>query len=90
MVSLPDFGASALPLEDYLAHVLTGEVNTLNSPEALRAMAVSVRTYALHHLGRHEAEGYDLCDTTHCQDLRLGVDVRASLREAADHTEGLI
>src|SRR6476620_5998444 len=29
--------------------------------------AVIGRTYALAHLGRHAAEGFDVCTTTHCQ-----------------------
>ena len=29
--------------------------------------AVLARTYAVSHLGRHRAEGFDLCDGTHCQ-----------------------
>ena len=32
-------------------------------------MAVAARTYAVRLRGRHSAEGFDLCDTTHCQRL---------------------
>lgn len=76
-----------LPLEDYVAAALAGECGTFTSEEALKAMAVAARTYALSHLGRHRAEGFDFCDTTHCQ--RLLLEGRSErLRAAAEATEG--
>ena len=60
-----------MPLEEYVAGVLGGESSVFRSEEALKAMAVAARTYAVRHRGRHRAEGFDFCDTTHCQDLRL-------------------
>ncbi len=75
-----------MPLEDYVAGVLAGESSVFRSDEALKAMAVAARTYAFRHRGRHQAEGFDFCDTTHCQDLRLAA--RSDrLRAAADATE---
>jgi stage II sporulation protein D len=56
-----------IDLEPYTAAVLTGEGSVFQSNEALKAMAVAIRTYALHFRGRHTAEGFDLCNTTHCQ-----------------------
>jgi len=76
-----------LPLEEYVAAVLAGECATFTSEEALQAMAVTARTWAARHRGRHRAEGFDFCDTTHCQYLRL--DGRsARLRAAVEATEG--
>src|SRR4051812_4240020 len=52
----------------------------------MKAMAVAVRTYAARFRGRHAADGFDYCDTTHCQDLRLAVQnprTRAAARETA-------
>jgi stage II sporulation protein D len=60
-----------LPLEEYVAAVLAGEATGFRSAESLKAMAVAARTYAAHFLGRHEREGFDFCDTTHCQDFRI-------------------
>jgi stage II sporulation protein D len=60
---------AVLDLEDYVARVLAGEAATFTSPEALKAMAVAARTFAVHHIGRHRAEGFDFCNTTHCQKL---------------------
>ena len=40
-------------------------------PEAAaQALAIAIRTYALFNAGRHQRDGFDLCDTTHCQVLR--------------------
>ena len=58
-----------VPLEEYVAGVLAGESAGFRSAQSLAAMAVAVRTYAVRFQGRHKPEGYDFCDTTHCQDL---------------------
>ena len=60
-----------VPLETYVASVLAGESTSFRSDESLKAMAVAARTYAAHFLSRHKAEGFDFCDTTHCQDFRI-------------------
>jgi stage II sporulation protein D len=76
-----------MPLEQYVTAVLQGESANFKSDEALKAMAVAARTYAVHFGSRHRLEGFDFCDTTHCQDLRLGNESpRARAAEAA--TEG--
>jgi stage II sporulation protein D len=85
----PD-AVATMPLEDYVAGVLAGESSTFTSDEALKAMAVAARSFALHHLGRHGAEGFDFCDTTHCQDLRLSTNIGSKLRDAVDATEAEI
>lgn len=54
-------------VEEYVSAVLVGECGVLQQPEALKAMAVAVRTFAAHERGRHSREGFDFCDTTHCQ-----------------------
>jgi stage II sporulation protein D len=75
-----------LPLEEYVAAVLAGEAIGFRSPQSLAAMAVAARTYAVRFTGRHKSAGYDFCDTTHCQDLRIGA-VQQRLRQAAGMTE---
>jgi stage II sporulation protein D len=62
-----DSRITVMPLEKYVAAVVAGEGGTLQSDEALRALAVAARTYAVHFRGRHENEGYDFCGATHCQ-----------------------
>src|SRR5437762_727850 len=76
-----------VPLEEYVAAVLAGESAGFHSEQALAAMAVAARTYGVHFQGRHRAEGFDFCDTTHCQDVRFGA-VSMRLRQAAEATDG--
>jgi stage II sporulation protein D len=74
-------------MEEYVAAALAGECGNLRSAEALKAMAVTVRTYAARFRGRHQAEGFDFCDTTHCQRLRPDA-VDGRLEQAARDTAG--
>ena len=54
-------------LEEYVLGVVAAEGSIEDKLEALKALAVVSRTYALKNLQRHASEGYDFCDTTHCQ-----------------------
>jgi stage II sporulation protein D len=79
-------GIVEIPLETYVAAVLAGESGGFQSSEALKAMAVAARTYAVRMRGRHSAEGFDLCDTTHCQRLdraRVTARIEAAVSETA-------
>ncbi|MBS1805629.1 MAG: SpoIID/LytB domain-containing protein [Acidobacteria bacterium] len=59
-----------LPVERYVERVVASESGSNDSEESLRALAVVVRTFALHQ--RHGHTGFDLCDSTHCQLLHWG------------------
>jgi len=54
-------------VDEYLQGVISSEMPVKFPMDALRAQAVLARTYALKHLGKHKAYGYDLCDTQNCQ-----------------------
>lgn len=56
-----------LDVESYLRGVVPREMPVSWHMEALKAQAVSARTYALRSMGRHGSEGYDLCCGQHCQ-----------------------
>ncbi|HEY0347824.1 MAG TPA: SpoIID/LytB domain-containing protein [Pyrinomonadaceae bacterium] len=56
-----------LSLEDYVLGVMRAEGTMETEPEALKALAISIRTFALKNVGRHAKDGYDFCSTTHCQ-----------------------
>ena len=53
-----------------IASIAAAEINNVRYPEALKALAVVVRTYLQAHASRHGVEGFDFCDTTHCQFYR--------------------
>jgi hypothetical protein len=61
-----------MPQDEYVTAVLQGESASFHSDDALKAMGVAARTFAVRFGSRHRLEGFDFCDTTHCQDLRLG------------------
>ena len=61
-----------VPLEAYVRDVVVGELSVAAADAAIaepayEAQAMVARTYALAVRGRHAAEGFDLCATTHCQ-----------------------
>lgn len=56
-----------LPIEDYVAGVVPVEIPASWHPEAQKAHAVAIRTYALRSMDRHKSSGYNVCDNTHCQ-----------------------
>lgn len=63
-----------LSLDDYIVGVLAAEASIETESEALKAQAITSRTYALRNRGRHAAEGFDYCSTTHCQHFILPLD----------------
>ncbi len=80
-------GIVSLGAEAYVAGVLAGESSVFQHAEALKAMAIVARTFAAHERGRHKSEGFDFCNTTHCQRFDGG-NARQSLRAAARATAG--
>ncbi len=78
-----------LPSEDYVIAALSGEAAPDEPMASLKAMAISMRTFALVNANRHRAEGFGLCDSTHCQALRLAKprpEVEQAVRETAGET----
>ena len=59
-----------LPVENYVERVVASESGPGDSPESLKALAIVVRSFALHEAHGHA--DYDLCDSTHCQLLHWG------------------
>jgi stage II sporulation protein D len=54
-----------LPVENYVERVVASESGPADSAESLKALAIVVRSFALHEAHGHT--DYDLCDSTHCQ-----------------------
>jgi stage II sporulation protein D len=75
------------PSERYVMAVLSSEAAPDEPPESLKALAVAARSFALTNPHRHGLEG--LCDSTHCQALRLDAltdRVRAAVLATAGET----
>ncbi len=73
--------------ERYVIAALNGEAAADEPLESLKAMAVVARTFALANAHGHAAEGFDFCDNTHCQALRIGP-TRPDVEEAVRATTG--
>jgi len=61
-----------VPFEEYVQATVLSEFappagDSATVERMLEVQAVIARTYALAQLGRHGADGFDLCSTTHCQ-----------------------
>jgi len=79
------YTVTSIPIESYVARVLAGEAMRDSQPAALEALAITIRTFAAANLKRHGADGFDLCDQTHCQVVRAAV---AATERAAQATAG--
>ena len=89
-----------MQLEDYIYHVVAGEMPARYDIEALKAQAVAARTYALCKLSRGRPDAHpdaDLCDDyRHCAAYRspavsvFGTDELSAIRAAVRDTEGEI
>ena len=76
-------------LDHYVAGVVESEAGGRTTKEFYKVQAILCRTYALAHLYRHVAEGFEVCDGVHCQAYRgrpSDLNVLAAVRE----TEGLV
>jgi SpoIID/LytB domain protein len=59
-------------LESYVADTILSEVSPLGESddviaEIFEVQAIVARSYAVTEIGRHRSEGFDVCDSTHCQ-----------------------
>jgi stage II sporulation protein D len=84
---------STIALEDYVRGVVATEGSMESEVEALKALAIAARTYALKNIGRHAQDGYDFCTTTHCQRFRPpesdpNVNISPAVSEAVAATSG--
>jgi stage II sporulation protein D len=59
-----------MPVESYVERVVASESGSADSAESMKALAIVVRSFALHE--KHGHADYDLCDSTHCQLLHWG------------------
>lgn len=69
-----------------VASILAAEGAYSLPPEALRAQAIAARSYMLAVGGRHD--GFDMCDTTHCQALKSPPSPNSVVTKAAFATRG--
>ena len=86
-----------VPLEEYVLGSILAEVSPVDetprtAERIFEVQSVIARTYAIAHLGRHRQQGFDLCDSTHCQlydparikTSRFAAVAREAVRETAN------
>ncbi|MDP2320608.1 MAG: SpoIID/LytB domain-containing protein [Acidobacteriota bacterium] len=74
-----------IAIDVYIAQVLAGEGQPRAGDAAQQALAITARTFAIANRNRHRREGFDLCDTTHCQVVRAAT---PTTTRAAQATSG--
>ena len=70
--------------------ILRSEMADGQQSEALKAQAILARSYLRTSTGRHRKDGYDFCDTTHCQFFTDFKTVDDRFRQAAIATRGVV
>jgi len=78
----------SMDLEAAVASVVAAEQGVSTPMEALKAQAVAARSYFTAARGRHE--GFDFCDTTHCQFLRDPPATESLFARATGETSGAV
>lgn len=77
-------------MDHYLYGLVPREMPASFPMEALKAQAIAARTYANHNRGKHISDGFNLCDTTHCQVYQGYGHESPSTNLAVDQTKGLL
>ncbi len=89
----PDFGTLILvntcDPETYIAGVVRAESGEKKNLEYFKSQAVIVRTYLYRNISKHNTDGFNLCDNTHCQ-VYNGITTDTLITRAARETEGLV
>jgi stage II sporulation protein D len=89
----------AVDLESYVADTILSEVSPVGESDEVIAgifevQAIVARSYAVTEIGRHRSEGFDLCDSTHCQlyqpSRRQTSRFAAAALRAAERTRGVV
>jgi len=75
-------------VEEYLYGVLNSEMGYHNPIEALKAQAVTARSYASVYRERHRNDGFDICAAVHCQLYKGYSDEHSQTNRAVDETAG--
>lgn len=76
-------------LEELAGETAAAEMSSPLLLPALEAQVIVARSFLVTHRGRHAAQGYDICDTTHCQYTR-GSRISDTHRRAALNTQKMV
>src|SRR6218665_20048 len=77
-------------MNNYLGGVVESEGGGGKYMEYYKVQALMSRTYAMKYLGKHEKEGFDLCDRTHCQAYHYQLRFNQAIDTAVRSTDGVV
>jgi stage II sporulation protein D len=77
---------NSVELNHYVSGVIESEIGNVKNDQLLKVQAVISRTYALKHIDRHKAEGFELCDQVHCQVFHGKARFNSMILPAVDST----
>ena len=77
-------------MNNYLGGVVESEGGGGKTMEYYKVQALMSRTYAIKYRGRHEKEGFDLCDRTHCQAYHYQLRFTPLIDSAVRQTAGMV
>jgi stage II sporulation protein D len=77
-------------LEKYIAGVIESEGGPTAHAEFYKAQAILARTFAIKNFYRHGTEGYNLCDSEHCQAYKGKSRMNKDIPAAALATESMV
>ncbi|MCE5198218.1 SpoIID/LytB domain-containing protein [bacterium] len=81
---------NVVDVDDYLLGVLPSEMPDSYPEEAIKAQAISARTYALRNSRKHAAQGFRICDTSHCQTYGGVLAEKPKSTQAVLDTKGMV
>lgn len=80
-------------MENYVCGVVETESGYQATKEFYKTQAILCRTFALENLGKHFAEGFNLCDDVHCQAYKgknYSLSFHSIISEAVEETKNLV
>ncbi len=81
---------NVLTVDEYLYGVLVRALTPEWPEQATKAQAVALRTFALYNVGRHNNDGFDLCDTVDCQIYEGQTGEDQKILKAVEDTRGMV
>lgn len=78
-----------IQIENYLYGVVPKEMPASWPMESLKAQTVVARTFAMSNVNKHINEGYNLCDSTHCQVYKAYDNEHPNTNQAVNETKGV-
>lgn len=74
----------------YISGVVEAEGGPGADPEFYKAQSILVRTYLYGHFNRHESEGFNLCDGSHCQAYHGRTIQNPNINKYTKETSGIV